>query len=229
MPARKQLNFWTAKGRGVVFLLAATSIACLLFDFYQLCPMRTFTFFVFVPALMALFAMAVADRFWGNQQLWRGVRLGIRAGFIAAIAYDIFRLPFVFAKPLGLDVFFPALNLFKVFPRFGAMILGQPIEQATYSLTAHVVGWIYHFSNGITFGVMYVAMVNCPSRRTWAWGVLMALVLELGMLVTPYPGFFNIPISVAFILATLAAHTIFGMAMGVVVQRCSSKLSSAAI
>ncbi len=223
MSVRHQRNFWTARGRLVVFSMAASSIACLLFDFYGLCPMPTFTFFIFLPAFVALIALAIADRAWGNRQLWRGVMLGLWAGFIAAIAYDIFRLPFVFAKQLGIESFVPAMNLFKNFPRFGAMILGQPIEQQTYSIAAHVVGWIYHFSNGITFGIMYVAIVGCISRRTWAWGVLMALVLELGMLFTPYPKFFNIPVSVVFILATLAAHTIFGMVMGLVVQRNSYK------
>ena len=229
MTARDRRNFWTAKGRLVVFLLAASSIACLLFDFYGLCPMRTFTLFVFLPSFLALIGLAIADRYFGNQQLWRAVLLGIWAGFIAAIAYDLFRLPFVFARQLDLDSFVPALNLFKVFPRFGAMILGQSIEQPTYSLTAHVVGWIYHFSNGITFGAMYVAMVGCTSKRIWAWGVLMAVGLELGMLFTPYPKFFSIPVSVAFIAVTLAAHTIFGMVMGLVVQRVSPSMKRVAV
>ena len=219
-------NFWTTKGRLVVFLLAASSIACLLFDFYRLCPMRTFTFFIFLPALIGLFGLALADRVWGNHELWRGVLLGIWAGFIAAVAYDIFRLPFVFAKQLHIDSFIPAMNLFKVFPRFGAMILGQPIEQSTYSLAAHLIGWIYHFSNGITFGVMYVAMVGCPSRRSWWWGILMAVALELGMLFTPYPSYFSIPLSLTFVLVTLIAHFIFGAVMGMTVQR-AAKMSVA--
>ncbi len=223
MSAQPQRNFWTAQGRLVVFLLAASSIACLLLDFYGLCPMRTFTFFIFIPAFVALMALAITDRVLGNRLLWRGVMLGLWAGFIAAVAYDIFRLPFVFAKQLGVDSFVPAMNLFKVFPRFGAMILGQSVEQQTYSMAAHVVGWIYHFSNGITFGIMYVALVGGISRRTWAWGVLMALGLELGMLFTPYSAFFGIPLSMAFVLATLAAHTIFGMVMGLVVQRSATE------
>jgi hypothetical protein len=219
MPPEIKRNFWTTQGRLIVFLLASSSIACLLFDFYRVCPMRTFTFFIFIPALIALMGLAVADKFFGNKNLWRGVTLGIWSGFIAAIAYDIFRLPFVFSKQLGLDSFIPAMNLFKVFPRFGAMILNQPIEQTNYSLAAHLVGWIYHFSNGITFGIMYVALVGCVSRRSWAWGVVMAVGLETGMLLTPYPGYFSIPISLAFILATLTAHTIFGIVMGASVER----------
>jgi hypothetical protein len=43
-------------------------------------------------------------------------------------------------------------------PRFGALILGEPLEQQTYSSAAHALGWFHHFSNGATFDVMFVAM-----------------------------------------------------------------------
>ena len=42
------------------------------------------------------------------------------------------------------------LPLFRVFPQFGAMILNQPFTSqqpsADFSRSAHVLGWIYHFS-----------------------------------------------------------------------------------
>lgn len=207
-------DFWTGWGRTVVFLLAATSIACLLFDFYGLCPMRTFTIFIFFPSVVALFAFAIFDRLRGNGRLWRAVMLGLLAGFIAAISYDIFRLPFVFAKELGIASVIPTMGLFKVFPRFGAMILDQPIEQDHYSLATQILGWIYHFSNGMTFGVMYMALIGDGSKRQWWWAVVMAVGIELGMLFTPYSGFFKIPLTAAFVYVTLAAHMIFGVTMG---------------
>ena len=43
-------NYWTGMGRTLVFLLASSSIACLLADFYGLCPMHVFTPFIFLPA-----------------------------------------------------------------------------------------------------------------------------------------------------------------------------------
>ena len=52
-------SHWSAGGRWIVFLLAASSIACLLFDFYRLCPMRIFTLFIFLPAILVLFAFAL--------------------------------------------------------------------------------------------------------------------------------------------------------------------------
>jgi hypothetical protein len=210
--------YWTALGRWLVFFLAASSIACLLFDFYHLCPMRLFTAFIFFPALAALLAFAIFDRQRGDGQLWRAVMIGIVGGLLAALAYDIFRLPFVFAREWGIASIVPPMKLFKVFPRFGAMILGQPIEQTTYSLAAQLLGWIYHFSNGATFGVMYVSMLGNPTRRHWAWAVLMALGLELGMLLTPYPQVFNITVNTRFVMVTLVAHAIFGIGLGLVVH-----------
>lgn len=221
MPRQNLTNHWTTKGRAVVFVLAASSIACLLLDFYGVCPMRPFTFFVFLPAVLALFAIAVADKMTGDGILWRNVMIGLAAGLIAAVAYDIFRLPFVFAKSWGIDSVVPPMNLFKVFPRFGAMILGQPIEQASYSPATHLVGWIYHFSNGLTFGVMYLAMMGDGTKRKWFWAVVMAVGLELGMLFTPYPNVFGIHLSGFFIIVTLTAHLIFGVVMGKAAQQFS--------
>lgn len=210
--ARK--NYWNARGRWLVFALAASSIACLLADFYRLCPMRIFTPFIFLPALIALFGFAALDRFRGNGQLWRAVWTGLLAGLIAAVAYDVFRLPFVFAKEWGIDSVVAPMNLFKVFPRFGAMVLGQAIGQDHYSLAAHVIGWVYHFSNGATFGVMYLAMIGDGKRRHWGWAVLFALTLELAMLFTPYPAVFGIHVTTRFVIVTVLAHAIFGVGLG---------------
>jgi hypothetical protein len=207
-------NYWDARGRWIVFALAASSIACLLADFYQLCPMKFFTPFIFLPALLALAAFAVLDWRRGDGQLWRAVWIGLAAGLLAAVAYDIFRLPFVFAKEWGLTSIVPPMKLFKVFPRFGAMVLGEPLEQESYSLAANLIGWIYHFSNGATFGVMYLAIIGNSHRRHWFWAVVFALGLELGMLFTPYPTVFNIPVTARFVFVTVAAHAIFGVGLG---------------
>jgi hypothetical protein len=160
--------------------------------------------------------MASLDRLKGDGQLWQGLIIGATAGFVAACAYDLFRLPFVFAGEWNLASIVPPMNLFKVFPRFGAMILGEQVEQATYSPAAHLIGWAYHFSNGITFGTMYVAMIGDARRRSWLWAVLLATGLEMAMLVTPYPRFFAIPLTGLFVAVTFTAHLVFGVALGIV-------------
>src|SRR3954468_9378425 len=86
---------WTRPGRALVFVLSAMSIWCLLAEFYGLCSMRTFTFYILIPATVALVAMAVLDRARGDRRLWRAVMIGAIGGFVAAVAYDTFRIPFV--------------------------------------------------------------------------------------------------------------------------------------
>jgi hypothetical protein len=209
---------WTWQGRLLVFLLSAMSIWCLLAEFYGLCSMRAFTFAALVPATIALVALAVLDRGQGDGRLWQGVVMGAVAGCVAACAYDLFRLPFVFSREWSLASIVPPMNLFKVFPRFGAMILGEPVEQASYSLAAHLIGWAYHFSNGITFGVMYVAIIGNARCRSWLWAVVLAAGLELAMLLTPYPQFFAISLTALFVAVTLTAHLVFGVALGVLTK-----------
>lgn len=212
---------WTPKGRTLVFILSATSIWSLLAQFYGLSSMRAFALWLEIPATFILIGMAIWDWKRGSGRLARAVVLGAVAGFLAAVAYDVFRLPFVFAKQMGMDSVVPPLPLFKVFPRFGALLLGQPVEQEHYSLMAYVVGWTYHFSNGITFGVMYLALIGDGLRRSWWWAVLFAVGLEMALLLTPYPGFFDIKVTSTFIAVTLTAHMVFGVAMGLLVRRFS--------
>ena len=187
-------NNWGIAGRVVVFVLASSSIGSLLSDFYGARSMRAFAEFVFIPAMVGLLAIAGFDNAKGDGRLYRAVLMGIFAGLLAAFAYDIFRLPFVFAKEWGIDYVVPQMNLFKVFPGFGAMILSQPLEQPHYSGAAQIIGWAYHFSNGATFGVMYMSLIGDPARRHWGWAVLFATALELGMLFTPYSSVFDIPL-----------------------------------
>ena len=63
--------------------------------------MSFFTPFIFLPAFAALCGLAVMDRLQGDGYVWRAVWIGMIAGLLAAVAYDVFRLPFVFAKEWG--------------------------------------------------------------------------------------------------------------------------------
>jgi len=222
---------WGRFGRWLCFLLASTSIACLLLEFYGICPMRTGVLFIFLPASVCLFLLALFDKRHGDAHLCKAVVMGCIAGLIAAVAYDVFRLPFVFAKEWHVTGIFPPLSLFKVFPRFGAMILGELTEQTTYSTLAQILGWTYHFSNGAAFGIMYLALICDPRQRSWWWGIVFATGIEIAMLLTPYTSAFAIRTTSAFIVATLSAHVIFGCALGKAAQhlagvRCGKKSCS---
>ncbi len=240
MPARTAnlppLLQWTPRGRALVFVLAATSIWCLLSEMYGLCNMRTFFYAILLPATIALYSIAFLDRSRGDCRLFRAVMIGTLAGLVGAIAYDIFRLPFVFSDAWGMGKLgIPQMPLFKVFPRFGALILGEPMEQgvpsgpgsawgAGYSLAAHLLGWAYHFSNGATFGVMFAAAyagareaIGAVQVRSWKpvlWATAMAVGIEVCLLISPYASFFGIHLTARFVVVTVIAHIIFGLFLG---------------
>jgi hypothetical protein len=179
--------------RAIAFLLAATSFACLLGAMYGWWPMRPFACLVFPPALIGLVLIARRGAPWIAQ--------GALAGILAAVAYDLFRLPFVLN----------GIPLFNVFPQFGEMLLGSTEPRWLVQL----LGWTYHFSNGAALGVMFLALVPSPSRAKLFWGaVLFALAVEMILLATPYPLFFGLALDQRFVLLTLSAHLIFGVAMG---------------
>jgi hypothetical protein len=230
---------WTGLGRVLIFVLAAASIWCLLSKMYGLCDMRTFFYAILLPATAALYGIALLDRAKGDRRLFRAVMIGSLAGLVGAVVYDVFRLPLVFSDAWGMGkVGIPQMPLFKVFPRFGALILGQPMEQgvpagqpgsawgAGYSLAAHLVGWLYHLSNGATFGVMFAAMyagarealgsavTHTQAWKPVLWATLMAVGIEVCLLLSPYSGFFDIPLTARFAVVTVLAHITFGLGLG---------------
>ena len=223
---------WTWLGRAIVFFLSATSIWCLLAEFYKLCSMRMFTFWVLIPSTLLLVVMAIVDWKRGDRRLFWAMVIGSIGGFIAACSYDTFRIPFVVAAIDHVGPIWLRLPLFKVFPRFGALILGQPFDANTtdsqFTLTAHLVGWIYHFSNGITFGIMYMALIGDAVKRSWLWAIALAVFLELAMLFTPYTQFFGIRQVTNFVIVTLTAHLIFGVGLGLYTRAKATRLAGAA-
>ncbi len=190
--------------RIAIFLLASLSFACLLGQFYGLWSMHWFGCWVLPPATAVLIVAAWLDRRAGaaGPRLW--IIQGTIGGVVAAVAYDLYRLPFV----LG------GAPLFTVFGKFGNMLLGRGVD-ASPSFDAQLLGWAYHFSNGAALGIMFLAMVIRPSRRLLFWGALAwALCVEAMLLMTPYASYFGLPLNSTFLFLTASAHAIFGVALG---------------
>jgi len=190
--------------RALVFGLAFLSFACLLGQFFGFWSMRVFGCWVLPPATALLAAIA----WWTRRQPRGGLQSpriwivqGTIGGLIAAVAYDLYRLPFVLN----------GAPLFKVFPKFGELLLGS--TEPTWLV--HLLGWSYHFSNGAALGIMFLAMVPHPNRRVLFWGALAwALFVEAMLLITPYTSFLGLALDRQFIFLTVTAHAIFGVTLG---------------
>jgi hypothetical protein len=179
----------------VPWLLGASSVGTLLLYFYGVAELGRMTRLL-LPAAAALAAFIVWARRGGRTELHDRVVGGLWAGAIATLAYDLARVP----------VAWSGVPVFKAISYFGTVIAGgiQP------TLASEVLGWTYHLSNGVGFGLMYAVMVSRPRWWTAAvWGV----TLEAAMLVTPYAEVFGYVISRQFIAVSMSAHVVYGTAL----------------
>lgn len=164
--------------------------------------MPVFAICVLLPATLLLALTAVR----GKSETRFIIVQGALAGLFAAVIYDLFRVPFVLAgKPL-----------FAVFPQFGQLLLFGQLNGDT-SLWPQLAGWTYHFSNGAALGIMGAAMIPLSaSPQTRFWGsVAWATVVEMLLLLSPYYSYLGLHLPMTqFIPITLAAHLIFGAALG---------------
>jgi hypothetical protein len=96
--------------------------------------------------------------------------------------------------------------VFKAISYFGTVMVGA--ESPT--LASEALGWAYHLSNGISFGLMYAALVKKP--RVYS-AVIWGLMLEAVMLVTPYAEVFGYRRDAKFLAITVGAHVVYGLVL----------------
>lgn len=189
--------------RAVVFALASLSFACLLGQFYELWSMHIFGCWVLPPATVILMLIAWVTRRQppGINRPCSWIVQGTLGGLAAAVAYDLYRLPYVLS----------GTPLFKVFPRFGQLLLDA--DGPTWLV--NLLGWTYHFSNGAALGIMFLCLIARPNRHLLFWGgVAWAMFVEMMLLLTPYTTFFGLKLDGWFVFLTASAHLDFGAALG---------------
>jgi hypothetical protein len=130
--------------------------------------------------------------------------VGAWAGLVATLAYDGVRWLLLVVGVIDFD---PYLS----HPIFGMLITGQPET----SLTAIIVGWLYHFWNGFGFGVMYTLVAGPAS---WLYAVAWALFLEIAWL-TALPSVLSFQLNTGLITMSLIGHFAYGLVLGLLAQR----------
>lgn len=118
---------------------------------------------------------------------------GLWAGGLATLTYDLVRVP----------VARSGIPVFKAISYFGTALVGT--ESPT--MLSETLGWLYHLSNGVSFGLMYVALVHKPRLYS---AVIWGLTLEAMMLLTPYAEVFGYRRDAKFLAITIGAHAVYG-------------------
>jgi hypothetical protein len=191
----------------VLFCLAGASgaalVAQLLFDLDM-----TWTAGLLVLPASALLVVVV---FAGQRRYDRlGVisdRLvaGATWGLAATLVYDLIR-------PLTVWLFQYDFPPYKAHAIFGQLITGRPSTDTV----AIVVGWVFHFWNGVSFGVMLSLIRPRPGWLIgWAW----AMVLQLAMMAL-YPRYLQVRLDTpGFLMTTFVGHSAYGLVLGETLRR----------
>jgi hypothetical protein len=186
--------------------LGLLSVAPLLAWVLDLGSFQSWFRFTTVPAVLMLTTVGViVVRRGSPARLRTALVAGCIGGLLGTVGYDLFRVPFAAA---GLRVFAPIES-------YGVLITGADSSSPWTSF----VGWSFHFSNGIGFGIAY-AMVGLGRR--WQWGVVWGLVLETATIVTPFATLYGLAGKPNLIALAYAAHVAYGYPLGVVVERAGA-------
>ena len=153
----------------------------------------------------------------GSLHLWRKlekfqrlvlrthISIGIIAGIVATIVYDITKWGLSLIDPSSFDPF-------GAVPIFGALIAGQSAPE--HWLMA--AGIAYHVLNAVTFAVAYCILFGQRGTLTGVgWGVFLE-----AFQFTLYPGWLNIDAFYAeFVTISALAHVAYGATLGYVCKR----------
>jgi hypothetical protein len=187
--------------RAAVFLLASVSGVALLLKVYGIMPMHYSGPQLVLPAtalLAALWLWAIRTR---RERIAAAFAVGSLGGLAGTIGYDVARVPFML---LGQRIFVPI----RV---YGVLLT----DASASSWLTDAVGWIYHFSNGICFGLMYAVVMP---RRPVIWAVLWAFMLETIAVLSPFARIFGVYTSTALLIAYFG-HVAYGVPLGILVRR----------
>lgn len=184
------------------FLLAATSGAVLLAKVYGLGEMALTVPTIVAPSSVALLIVWLWARRNARTKLASALAIGFFGGLLSTLAYDLTRLPFQLSGYL----------VFMTNSTYGMWIT----DSAASSRYTEVMGWLYHFSNGITFSIMYALFMK---GQHWIWGIIYAFFLESIAVFSRFGQVFNLSGNYGMIGIAYLAHVSYGLPIGLMVQR----------
>lgn len=190
---------------GVV--LAGLSGAAVLAETFTPVPMRVSVPLLVLPGALLLTGMVFASRrrFRELDRFADRAMSGALWGLLATLAYDAIRPPLMW-------IFRYHFNPYRAMPIFGELITDEPRTAGI----AIAVGWIYHFWNGISFGVMLALM---RPRGGPIVGLVWAMSLQ-GFMMWAYPTLMRVRLdNPGFLMAGIVGHAVWGLVLGAGLKR----------
>lgn len=176
-----------------MFVLSFFSILSLLLYFVGIGRFRDSALSLLAIECIGILILLYSAKRLGINGLSQLLSAGLWAGALATLAYDIVRIP----------VAHSGIPVFKAISYFGTVLLG--VQSPTP--LSEMLGWAYHLSNGVSFGLMYAALVKKPRLYS---AVIWGLTLEAVMLMTPYAEVFGYRRDAKFFAITIGAHAVYG-------------------
>ena len=195
----------------VVALASLANGAALLAHIFFGFPMPLLLAVTWTVAVLSIAALAVLGDPLGRAAIVRIVRLGMVAGILATLAYDVTKFALSQLDP-------SPFNPFEATRIFGTLLVGE----AAPATLVQVAGWTFHLINGTTFGIAFACLFarfgRGSLRAGFVGGIAWGLFLETFQL-TLYPGWLSIRFLDEFRQISFLSHVVFGAVLGVIVPR----------
>jgi hypothetical protein len=189
-----------------IFLTCTSGLAILAHAFFDLRMVFTTSFVVLPTTAVAVLIVLLRRRLYGRFHLFANLLLiGGASGLLATLAYDAVR-PFL-KLVLGFSY-----EPFRAIAIFGQLITGLPMDDPF----ARIIGWLYHFWNGISFGMIFALVWP---RGGMTVGFLWAMSLQ-GLMIVAYPRLLQIRLDdPGFLASGIIGHTLWGIVLGKAVRQ----------
>lgn len=213
----------------LVIILSGASASLLLLPPLGIISYASFRDIAIIPSVIIIFAIGILARS-KYPRLTSRLFKGMAAGVIASFALEAIRIPaYMFTKWIPMDsmISLPALLLTEKITALSEvkqviMQSGVPMNLYHAPMDIFLVGGLWHFWNGATFGIIYALLIG---KGKWWYGMIWAVVIEMTMMVAPYLIMMKGPFGIEHMggynifVVTLIAHFAFGAVLGIIVQK----------
>lgn len=187
--------------RILCFLAALTSGASLLLKVYGEVEMFISVPFIVVPCSIGLLLFWWLGKKSRYEDIAVAISIGVIGGLFSTFAYDLVRLPF---------------HLFGYLVFATNSTYGMWVSDALVATRlTEVTGWIYHFSNGISFSIMYAVFMR---GRHWIFAIAYAFALESIAIYSQFGQVFALTGNYSMISIAYLAHIAYALPIGIMVQ-----------